>query len=72
MNRLRHLRIWAVARHQWMAGTLLALFLSVFALTLSEALCPACQNQPTSVKSAKLQVLACKHGAHKSHPPKPR
>ena len=38
MMRLRHLRIWAVNGHQWVAGALLALFLGVLAVTLSEAL----------------------------------
>ncbi len=38
MNRLRHLKIWAASRRHWMAVTLLGVFLSVFALTLSEAL----------------------------------
>ena len=38
MNRLRHLRNWAANRHHWMAATLLGVFLSVFALTLSETL----------------------------------
>jgi hypothetical protein len=38
MNWLQHLRITAVNRQQWMGGALLALFLSVLALTLSETL----------------------------------
>jgi hypothetical protein len=38
MNWLRHLRISAVNRHQWMGGALLALFLTVLTLTLSETL----------------------------------
>ena len=38
MNRLRHLRNWAADRRHWMALTLLGVFLSVFGLTLSEAL----------------------------------
>jgi len=38
MNRLRHLRNWAVNRRHWMAALLLGVFLSVFTLTLSEAL----------------------------------
>lgn len=38
MNWLRHLRIWAANRRHWMAATLLGVFLSVFAVTLSEAL----------------------------------
>lgn len=28
-------------------------------------LCPACQQQPARVISAKLPVIACKHGTHK-------
>jgi Fur family ferric uptake transcriptional regulator len=28
-------------------------------------ICPACQKQPSRVISAKLPVVACKHGAHK-------
>lgn len=28
-------------------------------------ICPACQQQPACVISAKLPVIACKHGAHK-------
>lgn len=38
MKRLRHLKIWAANRRHWMAATLLGVFLSVFALTLSETL----------------------------------
>jgi hypothetical protein len=38
MKQLRQMRITAVNRHQWMAGALLALFLGVFVLTLSETL----------------------------------
>lgn len=38
MNRLRHLKIWAANRRHWMAAMLLGVFLSVFALTLSETL----------------------------------
>jgi hypothetical protein len=38
MNRLRHLKNWAANRRHWMAATLLGVLLSVFALTLSEAL----------------------------------
>jgi Fur family ferric uptake transcriptional regulator len=30
--------------------------------------CPGCQQQPAPVKSAKLPVVACKHGAQKSAP----
>jgi hypothetical protein len=37
MKRLRHLKIWAANRRHWMAATLLGVFLSVLALTLSEA-----------------------------------
>jgi hypothetical protein len=45
MKRLRHLKIWAANRRHWMAATLLGVFLSVFALTLSEALHRALHNE---------------------------
>lgn len=45
MKRLRHLRNWAANRRHWMAATLLGVFLSVFTLTLSEALHRALHNE---------------------------
>ncbi len=57
-----------MTRHQWMAGALLALFLSVFALTLSEALhrtfhADACQPQHqcavTMLQSGQVETPVC-------------
>lgn len=65
MNRLRHLRIWAANRRHWMAVTLLGVFLSVFALALSEALhrilhadacAPEHQCAVTSLQSGQVET----------------